>query len=141
MAAGDTIRKAGKAFDRHAATAVATVCAPKAVGYDPFYPGPLKGREAIIKDLPAFFTAFPDMRMKVVPLRSKGNTYGGDGESTGTHKGPLEGPGGSIPPTDRRVNATIPFFGRVGSRGLIVEERRHYDTAALMARLGIKPGS
>jgi len=141
MVTVDTIKKAMSAFNRHDAKGVGGSYAPKTVVHDPQYPEPLKGRDAVLKDAQAFFKAFPDMKMKVVTLLSKGNTYGVEGRYSGTHKGPLEVPGGPIPPTNRRVDAGISIFGKVDAGGLIVEERRYYDIATLMAQLGIKSGS
>ena len=114
---------------------------PDAVVHDPGSPEPLKGREAIRKGFEGWFEAFPDAQIKFVHIVSKDDITATEMELTGTHTGPLVGPQGSIPPTNRRVTIHGAGFARLNSQHQIEEERRYLDTAAMMAQLGITPGS
>jgi hypothetical protein len=56
---------------------------------------------------------------------------------TGTQKGPLNGPGGHIPATNRKVSMNAAIVGRIDAHGRIVEEHRYYDLAGVMSQLGL----
>ena len=141
MATEDTVKRTLDAFNRHDAAAFAAQYAPDAVVYDPMYPQPLKGRDAIRKDVEDFFTAFPDIQFKVSSIMAKGDTGALEGQGTGTHTGPIAGPAGTIPGTNRRIEMPAAFFVRINDRGLLIEERRYMDMAGMMQQLGLMPGS
>ncbi|MBI4337827.1 MAG: ester cyclase [Chloroflexi bacterium] len=138
MAIEDAIRKGLEAFNRHEVEGVAELYAPGATVYDPLYPQPLRGRESIKKDWQEFIKAFPDIRMTATHILATGDTAAVEAVLTGTHKGPLTGPTGTIPPTNRRVELRGSFFVRCDPQGQILEERRYFDTASMMAQLGMK---
>ncbi len=134
----DVIRQASEAFNRHDADGFAGVYAEDVMVYDPQYPEPLRGREAVRKDMEAFLRTFPDLHGDVRSILQDGNTYAYEGTATGTHQGPLAMPdGGEIPATHRRVEMSFGFFGKLDAEHKIVEERRYYDVAGLLAQLGI----
>src|SRR6266705_4236863 len=54
-------RKFADTFNKHDLDALAKLYAEDAVAYDPMYPEPLRGREAIRKDAATFFRGFPDI--------------------------------------------------------------------------------
>jgi predicted ester cyclase len=54
----------------------------------------------------------------------------------GTHQGTLEGPGGAIPPTNRRVSGKGAEFIRIED-GKVVEERLYFDQMDFLAQLGV----
>ncbi len=56
---------------------------------------------------------------------------------TGTNRGPIESPAGSIPATNKSMELRVATFERLDSEGRIVEESRYYDQAGLFAQLGI----
>lgn len=133
----NTMKKAMDAISRHDANGFAALYAPDATAYDPQYPKPLKGREAVKEDIEDFFTAFPDIKAKVVSILSSGDLVASEVVMSGTHKGPLAGPTGTIPPTNRSVNIHIGRFIRVNKQGLITECNRYYDLAGLLQQLGL----
>jgi steroid delta-isomerase-like uncharacterized protein len=133
----DVIRKTAQALTDHDADAAAKLYARDATVTDPFYPEPLRGEAAIRKDAADFIRAFPDLRFEVTNAISKGETAIAEGRITGTHKGPLTGPQGEIPPTNKRVDLRGAMFVRIGSDGKIVEERRYYDSGTIMRQLGL----
>ncbi len=141
MAAEDTVKKLADAINRHDVNAFAALFTPDAVIRDPATPQPLKGRDAIRQNGDGWFKAFPDVQFKVSNSIAKGDTVAIEVVMTGTHKGPLTGPAGTIPPTNRRMEIRGVGFLRINAQGLIAEERRYYDTVSLMQQLGLMPGS
>jgi steroid delta-isomerase-like uncharacterized protein len=134
-------RNLAKAITAHDLDAVAKVYASDAVAYDPMYPEPLKGREAIKKDTADFFRAFPDLRMEISNVIEKDDRLGaGEIRMTGTHTGPLATPtGGEVPPTNKRIEVKGAGFVRLNEKGEILEERRYYDVGTLLRQLGLMP--
>jgi len=142
MPAEDTVRKAIDIFNSHDANAFAALYAEDAVVYDPQYPQPLKGKEAIRKDIEDFFKAFPDVRCQLSNVIASGDTVAFEGSVTGIHTGPLAAPTGeSIPATNKRMDMRAAMFLRVNAQDLVTEERRYFDMAGLMQQLGLMPGA
>lgn len=126
-------------FNEHDAAALAALYSPEASVQDPFYAEPLKGRAAIEQDLAEFFVTFPDLEAMQVSFIESGDTVAAEYSMTGTHQGPLSTPAGEIPPTGRAMTTRGAAVVRYDSSGLIVEERRYYDVAAIMMQLGVTP--
>jgi steroid delta-isomerase-like uncharacterized protein len=137
MTAEATIRKQEQALNAHDARAFGAGYAEDAVVYDPFYTEPLKGRAAIEKDISEFMTAFPNLSARIDSVLTNGETLAYEGSTTGTHDGPLQGPAGLVPPTNRPIELKIAGFARMDSQDRIVEERRYFDVAGLLAQLGL----
>ncbi len=98
---------------------------------------PLKGQEAIRKDIEDFFQAFPNIQTKVVNVVASGDIIASEAEMSGTHKGPLVTPTGSIPATNRSMMMRIGRFNRIDAQGKITECNRYYDLAGIMMQLGL----
>lgn len=128
----ETMKKAMEAITRHDADAFTALYASDAIAYDPQYPKPLNGREAIRKDIEDFFTAFPDVKVEVISIISTGDLVASEVLMRGTHKGPLKGPTGTVPATNKPMEMHIGRFIRVSEQGLIMECNRYYDLAGLM---------
>ena len=141
MAIRDVYKSAEDAFNRHDADGFVSMFAADAVVYAPNSPDPLRRREAIRKDIDGWFTAFPDGQIKYVRILSEGDTAAVEAEMSGTNTGPLVGPMGTIPPTNRRITLQGAAIARFNAQEQILEERRYFDTASMMAQLGIAPGS
>lgn len=135
----DLAKKWTDAFNKHDARAVAALYAQDCVAYDPFFPEPLKGRAAIEKDAADFFRAFPDLRGEVINILEKGDRGAGEIKLTGTNSGPMATPMGEVPATGKRIDLRGALVGRLNAENLIVEERRYYDTGAMMKQLGLAP--
>lgn len=137
MPAQDALKKTVEAFNRHDADGFAALYATAAIAHDPQYPEPLRGRDAIRKDIEDFFRAFPDIQARVLTLLASGDTIAGEMEVSGTHKGPLVSPTGTIPATNRRMEMRTGRFVRVDAQDLITECNRYFDMAGLMQQLGL----
>jgi steroid delta-isomerase-like uncharacterized protein len=138
VAIEDTHRRFADAINRHDANAVAAVHAPDAEIYI-MTPEGHKGRDAIRKQNEAFFKAFPDLTLRTLNIVSKGDSAAAELVLTGTHKGPLELPTGTLAPTNRQVTMKGATFFRVNREGLIAEARGYFDSASLLQQLGVKP--
>jgi steroid delta-isomerase-like uncharacterized protein len=137
----DTTKKLADAYTKHDVDAVTKLYASDAVAYDPMYPEPLRGRDAIRKDAAGYIRAFPDLRFEILTAIEKDERTGaGEVRLTGTHTGPLEAPTGEqIPPTNKRTDLRGAAFVKLNDRGEIVEERRYYDVGTMLRQLGIVP--
>ena len=138
MPAGrEFVEKQLQGFNAHDAEAWTNSYAENAVVYDPQYPEPLRGRDAIRKDVQDFFTAFPDIRFNLTNVIAEGDQVALEGTAIGTHQGPMEGPGGTIQPTNKRVEMRFAGVVKVDGSDQVVEERRYYDLASMLQQLGI----
>lgn len=137
MSAEDASLKTIDAFNRHDAAAFAALYAAGAVVYDPQYSELLKGREAIREDVEAFLEAFPDAHVNPINTISSGDAAAFELEFTGTNRGAMVTPAGTMPATNRQVSMRIGRFVRVNARGQIVEESRYYDLTTMMQQLGL----
>ena len=137
----ETSRKLADAQTKHDAEKVASCYAADAVAYDPMYPEPLKGREAIRNEAVGFFKGFPDLRFEIVSVVEKDDRSGaGEVRLSGTNTGPMESPtGDEIPPTNKKIDLKGAAFAKLNERGEIVEERRYYDVGAFLRQLGLMP--
>jgi steroid delta-isomerase-like uncharacterized protein len=129
-----------QAANQHDLEAFVNSYSQAATVYDPMYSEPLKGRDAIRKDEKEFIAAFPDMTFTLGEVMEGGDMVAFEVIARGTHKGPLTGPTGPIPATNRTINLPIAGFARIDEEGLIAEERRYYNVAGLMQQLGLMPG-
>jgi steroid delta-isomerase-like uncharacterized protein len=138
MSPGEVARQVTEAFNRHDAKALAENYSRDVLVHDPQYPEPLKGRDAARKDFEAWFKSFPDVRAEVSSVMEDGNNYAIELKMTGTHRGPIATPdGGTIPPTNKRVESKYGSFGKVDGNE-IVEERRYYDLGSILSQIGVK---
>ena len=137
----DAARKLANGISAHDLDAATKAYATDAVAYDPMYPEPLRGQDALRKDNEGLFRAFPDVRFELVTIiEADAQSGAGEVRMTGTHTGPLETPTGEeIPPTNKRIDLKGAVFARVNDRAEIVEERRYYDVGTLLRQLGIMP--
>jgi steroid delta-isomerase-like uncharacterized protein len=76
--------------------------------------------------------AFPDQAIEIVALHSSDDAVLMEAVARGTHTGPLRG----LPPTGRRFEQ--PFLAIFIFEGdALVGERVYYDTATILAQLGV----
>ncbi len=113
--------------------------AESVVRHTPALPEPIKGREALREFLQGFFVAFPDGHVEKVRSFGQGDWAIVELTFTGTHTGPLPGPGGTaIPATNKAVR--LPYAIVVKSEGgEVTEEHEYYDQLGFMAQLGLAP--
>jgi steroid delta-isomerase-like uncharacterized protein len=84
--------------------------------------------------------AFPDGELEVTSLVGQGDTVICELTARGTHQGALKAPTGDIPATGRRVEMGCVQSFRLRN-GKIVESRVYFDTATMLAQLGLSAGA
>jgi steroid delta-isomerase-like uncharacterized protein len=100
--------------------------------------GTLTGIAAIRQMGEAFSAAAPDNRIEALRTWEDGDTVIVEGVYTGTHTGPLAGPGGVIPATGRSF--TLPYVDIFRAQdGKLVSHRVYWDNAMFLAQLGVLP--
>jgi steroid delta-isomerase-like uncharacterized protein len=136
----DLSKKYVDAVNRHDIDGVAALYAEDCVVYSPVTPEPLRGRAAVRKDFADFDRGFPDLRFEIRTQFEKGDVGASELHVTGTNTRPLVFPGiGEIPATNKRTETWGVAIARINSAGLIVEERRYFDSSQLMRQLGLAP--
>jgi len=135
--AAEVVRQWTDAFNRQDVDAVANLYAPSAMVWDPQYAEPLEGRDAIRRDLEDFFRAFPDLTAEIRSILEGDDLYATEGTFSGTHAGVLATESGEIPPTGRRLEFQGAGFTRLDGQGRILEERRYYDLAGILAQVEV----
>jgi steroid delta-isomerase-like uncharacterized protein len=105
----------------------------------PDIPEPLKGRDALRERFRGLANAFPDIQVEKERAFGQGDWAVLEVTVTGTHKGPLPGPGGEmVPATNRPVRfKNCVVFNFEG--GELTEAREYWDQLGMMAQLGLAP--
>ena len=137
MAAEDIVKKFADSMNGHDIEAIAALWAQDAVIHDPMTPEPVRGKDAIKENLNNWLTAFPDLTFQPFNILSSGDTIGFEVALAGTNRGPLQTPQGTVDATNKRMEFTGVGFWKVNAQGLIVEERRYYDSATIPRQLGL----
>lgn len=137
MSARERYATAVEAFNRDDPAAFAELYAEDAMVHDPQYPQPLSGRAAIEQDLTELRRALPDARFTLLHVLQDGPTVAVEYGLSGTHLGPLALPDGEVAPTGRTIDLPGAVFSRIDGDGFVVEERRYWDVAALLAQVGL----
>ena len=95
-----------------------------------------RGAEQVIPLWQGWATAFPDAKATFQRELVSGNTVVLEQTWRGTHKGPLQTPGGTIPPTgkpiDVRACAVVEVAGERARR-----QRHYFDMATLLRQIGV----
>jgi steroid delta-isomerase-like uncharacterized protein len=126
------------AWDNHNADAFANLLADDFVWTDLTLPEPMRTKDEARQYAQAWFTAFPDMRIKETNRIVTDDAVAVELEFTGTNTGPMTMAGREIPPTGRTVLGKGAFFARIQD-GKIVQFSSHPDVAGLMMQLGFMP--
>ncbi len=140
MSVEDNLRLADastKALNDHDVERFLSLHLVSVIQRDPQNAEPTKGREAIRAGLEPLLRAFPDFRVVKERAFGEGDWIVVQGHGLGTHKGPLEVPGGqSIPATNRTIRLPYAFIAKVDG-GKFAETNLYYDQMAMMAQLGL----
>jgi len=137
MDAQESYSRAVEAFNRGDPAGFAALYAEDAVVYDPQYPQPLVGREAIEQDAVDVRRSLPDARFTIRMVLQRDESAAVEYDLGGTHLGPLSLPDGELEATGLHVDLPGGVFARFNSEGRVAEERRYYDVAAMFNQLGI----
>ena len=98
----------------------------------------VEGAEEYVKLIKGWSNAFPDMKATIKDSIAARDAVVLEVEWEGTHKGPLAGPQGVIPPTGRhgKLPAMV-VFRFEGEK--IRETRQYFDLMTLLNNLGVLP--
>lgn len=136
MTADEVTRKQSNSLARHDIEAFKDCYSVNAVVIDPQYAEPLRGREAIGKDIADFLVALPDLELKVTRTIVHGTLYAAEVVMSGTQKGPLVTPTGEVAATNKRIRIPACLVVALDKDGLIAEERRYFDLANALSQAG-----
>ena len=127
------------AFNKKDLKALMALYADDCVNMQPHVPHPIRGKKATEEDINGFLTAFPDAQLQPTSMVVSGDTVAAEWKFTGTQTGPLAGPMGMMPPSNKKVSMTGAEFTQHNAQGLIVSERGYFDVASFMMQLGVMP--
>jgi predicted ester cyclase len=100
---------------------------------------PMRGAAAVRGLWEAWRVAFPDMRHETLHAIESGETYAAETSFAGTHKGPLRGAQGEVPPTGKTIRwqsaDVIRFRG-----GKIASWHVYHDQIPMLVQLGLMGG-
>src|SRR5262245_14276464 len=101
----------------------------------------LSGRSAIIeKGAKPYATAFPDGSGELQLTLANGNSIVAIVLFKGTNSGPLQGPTGTLPATNKKVGYLIGHVIETTDDGRsALRERIYYDAATMLGQLGVNP--
>ena len=111
--------------------------AESVIDYDPATPEPRKGRAALRQSFQDLITAFPDLHGRKERSFGQGDWVSLELTVTGTHKGPLPGPGGQMIPATNKPFRTKQAIVFKLEGGEITEVYEYYDLLGMMAQLGL----
>lgn len=96
----------------------------------------IQGPDETVKADQAWKQAFPDAKGTIRSIVASGSTVVAEVTWEGTHRAPLQGPGGSIPATGKRV--TMPAVLVCTVQGGKIKEAHHYfDMMTMLQQLGV----
>jgi len=98
----------------------------------------VEGPEKIVELFKGWKTAFPDAAATVTSTVASGDKAALEVTWKGTHTGPLEAAGGTIPASgNRQETPGAIFFAFEG--GKIKESRQYFDSMTLLKQIGAQP--
>jgi steroid delta-isomerase-like uncharacterized protein len=96
------------------------------------------GADEVVRTVEPWLKGFPDCVGRIKDAIASGDAIVAELEWTGTQKGALTGPFGTIPPTNKQVR--VPAVLVLRFEGERIREARHYfDLLSLLRQLGIAP--
>lgn len=131
------IEQYAPAYNARDFEALAQLFEESAVFYAPGRLEPLKGRDRIRNAFAATLSIFPDTHYMLEGSFGQGEWVCAQFVWTGTHMGPVPGPGGqTIPATNRSVRLPFVIIAKF-DRGRIAEVREYYDRLSFMQQIGV----
>jgi ketosteroid isomerase-like protein len=98
----------------------------------------VRGRDALLQMLSAYRAAFPDLRHEAKSHVENGDTIAIELIATGTHKGPMVTPQGTVPPTGNKVVWESCDYIRVRD-GRVMSWHVYHDTVPFLTAIGVLP--
>ena len=99
-----------------------------------------RGPKELGRTVEVYAKAFPDMHRELYRFYVTGDTVVVELALQGTHRGPLELPSGTVPPTGRRMDAPCCDVFQLRN-GKIQSFNCYPSGTVILAQLGILPGS
>ena len=100
----------------------------------------IKGAEQLIEAWQGWAAALSDVKGTITDAVASGDTVSLEITWSGTHTGPLAGPGGTIPASGRRI--TVPSAAVLTFEGeKLKEEHMYFDLMTLLQQIGAMPAS
>jgi steroid delta-isomerase-like uncharacterized protein len=128
-----------EAWNTHDIEAILEHLDPDVLWTDPTLPEPVRGKEAVRKELKNTFTAFPDLHLPTEDFQRYADSASQSSMSTWTFTATMTGPlDTGVPATGRSVRMRGATQVRYRD-GLITEFTQYMDTYELMAQLGMVP--
>jgi len=126
------------AWDGHDVDAFMNLLADGFIWTDLTLPEPMRTKDQARQYMQAWFTAFPNMRIRQTNRVVSDDAAAAEVEFTGTNTGAMLMAGTEIPPTGKSVVGRGAYFARVED-GKVVQFSSHPDVAGLMMQLGFMP--
>jgi steroid delta-isomerase-like uncharacterized protein len=123
-----------RAWNSHDIEKVLSYYSPEYVGDDVGQASLLRGHEGLRAMLENYWSAFPDLRFKVVSTLVEGDRLAIVWVGEGTHQGTIM----NIPPTGHKVEARGVSIIEV-QNGLVVRGQYIWDLAAMLRHMGLLP--
>ncbi|MGB8224843.1 MAG: ester cyclase [Polyangiales bacterium] len=101
----------------------------------PDHAQPIIGRDLVLAAHTGLGTVFPDFHYEVTHMFSSGPNVCVEWTLTGTHRGPLPGPGGRIEPTGREIDITGAFVFQI-VQDQVADYTGHVDFLRLYRQVG-----
>jgi predicted ester cyclase len=96
------------------------------------------GRDAIVASLKDMATAYPDFTITPTMTLVNGNKLASAGVYTGTNSGPMKGPGGEMPATNKKVGVWYLSVVEIDpAAGGVAKEWLFSDMGTMMGQLGM----
>ena len=96
------------------------------------------GRKGYREYISTWTTAMPDSKVEIVNVLAADDWAVAECIGRGTHTGPLAGPQGNIPATQKHVDMKFCEVLRLKD-GQITEAHLYFDAASLLRQLGLMP--
>jgi len=95
-----------------------------------------KGPDGVRKFLESWISAFEDIRLDVRHMAATDQHVATEFGARATHTATLETPNGPLPATNRKVDLALCELATI-ENGKITSIRTYYDSATMMAQLGV----
>ena len=132
------VRRFIAAVEQRDAEAYAALFTEDAIAQHPLVADPIRGREQIRASEQALYDAFSNVRVELRSLLARRDCCAMEVVLRATNTGPLNmGDEQPVPATGRSVELPAVWWFEIADDGLIAAARDYFDTATLMAQLGL----
>lgn len=127
-----------KALNAHDVAKLGEHLADNVTYWEANMPAPITGRKAVEDHFRENWKAFPDANVQLVNRMASEEWVVDEVAWSGTHKGPINAPGQTIPATGKRAQGPAVAVART-EKGKITRLSIYYDNLAFMMQLGLAP--